>query len=99
MGYGEGASIRGDGWSAPFPEGAGPSGEDGRPFADGSAGPEELADAWRVAKSLEGLRRLAATGECEGALPAGRAGKRFTTREKIRPLRSRLLGRMVGGYR
>ena len=42
-------------------------------FADGEIGPEELAEAWRAAGRLEGLRRLVVTEESERAFLAGRA--------------------------
>lgn len=42
-------------------------------FADGEISPEELAEAWRVAGRLEGLRRLVVTEESEQAVLAGRA--------------------------
>jgi hypothetical protein len=42
-------------------------------FADGAIGPEELAEAWRAAGRLEGLRRLVVTEDSERAFLAGRA--------------------------
>jgi hypothetical protein len=41
-------------------------------FADGWAGPDELADAERACRRLEGLRRLVPTEESEEAFLAGR---------------------------
>jgi hypothetical protein len=42
-------------------------------FADGRAGPEELADAWRACRRLEKLRRPVPTEESEEEFLAGRA--------------------------